>query len=91
VLGDQVTLQCNVVRGDSPITLTWIFHGSGANTRANPDVRTTKVGERTNLLTITSVTPEHVGSYVCMARSGTTNLSTNHTAFLKHVMGTRTR
>ena len=89
VLGDQVTLQCNVVRGDSPITLTWIFHGSDsdAKTRTHAEVRTMKVGEKTNILTISSVTPEHIGSYTCTARSGSSNLSTNYTAVLKNVMG----
>jgi len=75
------------VRGDSPITLSWIFYGSDSSTKSHSGVRTLKVAERTSILTITNVTQEHIGSFTCTARSGVSNLVSNHTAVLKHVMG----
>lgn len=51
--------------GDLPMEVQWYFRGSNVSTRLG--VSTVRVGQRTNLLVIDSVTPENGGQYTCRA------------------------
>lgn len=45
--------------------ITWSFHGKELSTHQG--ITTTKIGERTSLLTITSAVARHSGEYSCHA------------------------
>lgn len=67
--GAPAQVQCFVSEGDSPLQITWAFHGEDMTSRAQTGVSTMKLGQRGNLLMIDSVTPEHMGNYTCTARN----------------------
>lgn len=62
-LAAQIT--CMVMEGDLPMDVQWYFHGANVSTRLG--ISTVRVGQRTNLLVIDSVTPENGGQYTCRA------------------------
>lgn len=63
--GDSVQLNCYVSKGDTPLNITWLLNGKEITNMFG--ITTIFIGSRTNLLTITSVQPEHVGLYTCKA------------------------
>ena len=75
--GDFGTLNCAVTQGDTPISITWTFHGR--NLSHLTDVVTQKVGHKMSILSIESVTAGHSGNYTCTARNeaGSTNYTTS--------------
>lgn len=79
--GESVQLTCHVSKGDSPINISWNFHGRDMSSHLG--MSTTKMGERTSFLTISSVTATHSGNYTCIAKnkagqiSYTTSLNVN--------------
>lgn len=73
--GEMAQLQCIVSSGDAPIHITWSFHSKDSSTRKQTGVSTMKVGERSSLLIIDSVTSEHVGTYTCSAKNPSGNAS----------------
>jgi hypothetical protein len=81
--GDSSTVSCSVIKGDSPISISWLFneteinHGQGINVF--------QVGNKASSLSIDTVQAHHSGGYICVARNiaGATNFS----AYL-HVNGT---
>lgn len=81
--GDFNSLQCTVVKGDSPISISWYFND--VEITSSDTILISKSGKRISLLTIESVRAEHSGAYTCLA----TNAAgfANHTAYL-HVNGT---
>lgn len=89
--GQMGQLSCVVISGDSPLQITWSFHGHGSTTRAQKGVSTLKVGERSSLLVIDSITSEHSGTYSCFAKntagnaSHSTELSVNGTLNCGHI------
>jgi len=84
--GAYVSLQCNVPVGDLPLQILWT-HSSHLNQTDinNSGMRTGKLGPRTTVLIIESVSVHNLGIYTCSAISpaGTAN----YTAELKEVMG----
>jgi hypothetical protein len=64
-----------VVKGDLPLKVTWSFHGEELSSHMG--ISTTKIGDRTSLLTIDSVMAGHSGNYTCTAEnsSGTASYS----------------
>ena len=76
--GSHASITCTVDEGDLPLTITWTFHGRDLSSQMG--IETTKVGKRTNILSIESLAPFHMGNFTCTA----TNLVgvTNYTAEL---------
>lgn len=80
--GDVSSLQCTVVKGDSPISIVWLFNNTEIIT--SDSIITSKISKRVSALTIESVRAEHSGAYTCLARNAAG--AANHTAYL-HVNG----
>lgn len=63
--GDNVQLNCYVSKGDTPLSIVWTLNRKPINKALG--ISTISIGARTNLLTISSVQPEHAGTYTCTA------------------------
>lgn len=63
--GESVQVNCHIPKGDLPIKLTWNFHGREMSSHLG--ILTTKVGDRSSILTISMATAAHSGSYTCTA------------------------
>ncbi|XP_024082572.1 Down syndrome cell adhesion molecule-like protein Dscam2 isoform X11 [Cimex lectularius] len=63
--GDSVQLTCHVSKGDTPLVITWSFHGEELSSHLG--IVTAKIGSRTSLLTIESAMAAHSGNYTCAA------------------------
>ncbi|KAJ8982888.1 hypothetical protein NQ317_004318 [Molorchus minor] len=61
--GESVQLNCYVSKGDLPLKLRWLLNGKEIKNVYG--ITTIPIGERTNLLTISSVQPEHSGLFSC--------------------------
>ena len=68
-------LNCIVATGDTPLHITWSFHGKDSSTRSQAGVNVMKVGAKGSILSIESVTSDHSGNYTCTAKNsaGTAN------------------
>lgn len=77
--GDMTAVQCTVVKGDSPISIQWLFN----ETEISPDdgIMISRAGSRLSSMSIESVRAEHSGAYTCVARNAAG--SVNHTAYLR--------
>lgn len=73
--GQMGQLNCIVSTGETPLIITWSFHGKQSSTKSQKGVSTMKVGERSSLLIIDSVNSEHSGTYTCNARNSAGNAS----------------
>lgn len=76
--GQFITLQCTVPEGDLPLSIQWKLNGQIAS--VNLGITTTKVGQRSSLLTIDSVDEHHSGNYTCQAENRAS--SQNYTSVL---------
>lgn len=76
--GQAAQTQCIVLKGDTPLNFTWTFHGDA--TTFQTGVVTASVGQRSSVLMIDSVTPNHAGTYTCTARNQAA--STSHSTVL---------
>ena len=65
--GDIASVQCTVVKGDSPLEITWTFNGVTISNKLGLSI--TKMNQRISALTIEAVTAEHRGEYTCSARN----------------------
>jgi len=63
--GDFAQLICVVMRGDEPITLSWSLKGDIIS--SDPVLKTTMLGTRTSMLTISEISYRHSGTYTCRA------------------------
>jgi hypothetical protein len=80
--GDVTSIQCTVVKGDSPISIVWLFNDTEIT---NSDtILINKNSKRVSALTIESVRADNTGAYTCLARNSAG--AANHTAYL-HVNG----
>jgi hypothetical protein len=61
------------LKGDTPLNFTWTFHGDV--TTFQTGVVTASVGQRSSVLMIDSVTPNHAGTYTCTVRNQAANAS----------------
>jgi len=61
--GDMASLQCMITKGDTPVKISWEFHGADATRRTQTGVKTMNMGDKISWLTIESVTSEHSGFY----------------------------
>jgi hypothetical protein len=80
--GESVQLNCHVSKGDKPLKITWNFHGEELSSHMG--ITTTKIGDRTSLLTISSVMAGHSGNYTCTAQNAAGSISYTTTV---HVNG----
>lgn len=76
--GESTQVLCHVQKGDEPLKLFWSFNNQPI--KRNDAVTITKVGNRTSILAIPSVTEKHSGNFTCTASNIVA--STNHTAIL---------
>ena len=65
--GTRAQLLCSVSAGDTPLTLTWSFHGN--NISSDSGILTSNLGMMTSILMINSVDHGHRGSYTCLAKN----------------------
>lgn len=65
--GDFITSQCAVVKGDSPISISWLFNNSEIS--SGNGIIISQSGKRVSGITIESVRAEHSGAYSCVARN----------------------
>jgi hypothetical protein len=83
--GDMSVVQCAVVKGDSPITISWIFNGVEI-TPGYQGILLSKTNQRISTLSIEAVRAHHSGEYTCRARNAagevehTVHLNVNGTA-----------
>ncbi|CAK9830510.1 Cell adhesion molecule Dscam2 [Anthophora retusa] len=63
--GDLIIVHCAVVKGDTPISLKWLFEGR--HLEVGEGVGITALGDRVSALTIPAVRGEHAGEYACVA------------------------
>ncbi|XP_076672511.1 Down syndrome cell adhesion molecule 1 isoform X16 [Andrena cerasifolii] len=63
--GDLIIVHCAVVKGDTPISLKWLF--DGRHLEVGDGVGITALGDRVSALTIPAVRGEHAGEYACVA------------------------
>jgi len=59
----SVQVQCVVAEGDLPVQISWTFHGSDSSLHTAPGVTTMKIGQKSNLLLIDSISFEHAGMH----------------------------
>lgn len=73
--GQIITVPCGVIEGDRPISLHWTFNGNPITPRMG--VTVVNLGERSVILSISSVQAAHAGVYTCTAKNlaGTDHLS----------------
>jgi len=81
--GDSTVVTCAVIKGDSPIVISWLFNDTEVDDKEG--VTVFKNGARASTLSIDHVRAEHSGGYTCIARNAAG--FNNFTAFL-HVNGT---
>ncbi|CAH2265758.1 jg7946 [Pararge aegeria aegeria] len=81
--GESVQLNCHVSKGDAPLAITWSFHGKELS--SHEGIMTTKIGQRTSLLTISIATASHSGEYSCHA-SNKAGLAVHSTTVNVHVV-----
>lgn len=66
---------CHISKGDTPLEVFWQFNGQ----KLSKELGTfTKVGDRSSVLTLPSVTGAHSGNYTCIAKNfaGTASYTT---------------
>lgn len=62
-----LTLQCTISEGDLPINILWTFNNQLITSEL--DIITAKMGKRSSVLTIESVTAKHAGIYSCQGEN----------------------
>uniref|UniRef100_T1HSN2 Ig-like domain-containing protein n=1 Tax=Rhodnius prolixus TaxID=13249 RepID=T1HSN2_RHOPR len=65
--GETVQLNCFVAKGELPLKIYWNFHGEELSSHMG--MSTTRIGDRTSLLTIESLMAAHSGNYTCTAEN----------------------
>jgi Immunoglobulin domain len=63
--GDSVQVICHVAKGDLPLEVRWLFKGKPISSILR--IMITKIGDKSSLLSIPSVSAEHIGQYTCLA------------------------
>lgn len=65
--GQSIQVFCSVSEGDVPLTIRWTFENE--NIVDEMGISTTKIGMKSSILSIDSVTFEHSGKYTCYAEN----------------------
>ncbi|XP_065340879.1 cell adhesion molecule Dscam1 isoform X34 [Cloeon dipterum] len=74
-VGELASMQCSVIKGDSPISISWLFNGT--ELESSDEIVISKISRKVSALTIESVHASHIGEYTCLAKNaaGATNYS----------------
>lgn len=64
--GESVQMMCHISKGDIPLEVYWEFNGQTLSRELGTF---TKVGERSSVLMLPSVTGAHSGNYTCIAKN----------------------
>jgi hypothetical protein len=78
--GDMTVVQCAIIKGDSPITISWFFNGVEI-TPGYQDILIGKISQRISTLSIEAVKARHSGDYTCRASNAAGKI--DHTAHLR--------
>ena len=73
------SVNCVVIKGDSPVKIEWLFNGR--RIRTNDGLTIANTGQKMSLMFIESIQPRHAGNYTCIARNNAG--SVEHTSLLK--------
>lgn len=66
--GDMASVQCAVTKGDSPLTILWLFENNPIE-RTRNDIVMLDIGKHAKQLMIESVKAKHAGTYTCVAKN----------------------
>lgn len=66
-LGERATLTCSVIKGDLPLTISWLKDGKPVDPKHRLSIN--QVDQFNSILLIESLSPEHNGNYSCQARN----------------------
>lgn len=66
-VGDRASLTCSVVKGDSPLTITWRKDGRPIDLSNHMNVKA--VDQYNSILVIEHLQPDHTGNYSCCVRN----------------------
>uniref|UniRef100_A0A1A9V525 Ig-like domain-containing protein n=1 Tax=Glossina austeni TaxID=7395 RepID=A0A1A9V525_GLOAU len=64
-LGHYITYQCTISEGDIPLNILWTLNNQPLFNDDNDDILIVKMGRRSSVLTIESVTARNAGNYTC--------------------------
>lgn len=64
---NMATLNCAVIKGDTPIEIFWKFNNRKIS--SNDGVLITRSGQRISVLSIESVRSRHAGNYTCVGKN----------------------
>lgn len=78
-VGDSLDLFCSIAKGDKPINIKWSFRGFD-DTRGI-QTNTKRISEKTSMLSISSASASHSGTFTCTATNiaGSVSYATNIT------------
>lgn len=65
--GQLLTVPCAVIEGDAPISLQWLHNNEPI--APHHRVSVVQIGDRSMILSITSVNADHIGEYSCVAKN----------------------
>lgn len=65
--GDYLSLQCSVMHGDLPLSISWKFNDRIIE--SNNEVGISKSGSRSSVLTIESIRDHHAGNITCVGKN----------------------
>ncbi|KAL4143242.1 hypothetical protein QTP88_005598 [Uroleucon formosanum] len=69
-VGDTAQLTCHVIKGDTPLEITWVFQGPDGHIQPMPHpIIENRIGKKITMLEIPTVTEYHRGSYSCIAKN----------------------
>ncbi|XP_008186143.1 Down syndrome cell adhesion molecule-like protein Dscam2 isoform X2 [Acyrthosiphon pisum] len=69
-VGDTAQLTCHVIKGDTPLEITWVFQGPDGRIQPMPQpIIENRIGKKITMLEIPTVTEYHRGSYSCIAKN----------------------
>lgn len=69
-VGETAQLTCYVIRGDTPLEITWTFQGPDGRAGPLPQpITESRIGKKITMIEIPAVTEYHRGSYSCVAKN----------------------
>jgi hypothetical protein len=81
--GDSSTVACAVIKGDYPISISWVFNETEID--ASQGISVTQIESKASSLSIDTLQAHHSGVYTCIGRNSAG--AAKFTAYL-HVNGT---